>query len=296
MPDTAGATQLLDEILATLSVRAHIAFRGLACGQWGINGPTQGRLAFHLVIRGRCWARVPDVSGPIELSPGAVLLYRPAGWHLLADSARTSATVMPERIEPLDRAEPGRHAGLVCGYFDGVGMCSPLVQALPAYLLWRGFDSLPEPLAPLVRTLCACAHDVSRAGETILGRLFEILLQLVLRDSSVVRMEEVEALRARADPGLRRVIESVHADPAKPWTLSTLARRAGMSRSTFAERFRTAMGVSAIAYLRRHRLALAERRMTQEGLSTREVARATGFGSASSLRRLRRRAAREGAD
>jgi transcriptional regulator GlxA family with amidase domain len=38
---------------------------------------------------------------------------------------------------------------------------------------------------------------------------------------------------------------------------------------------------------------MAEQRMKLDGLSAREVARAMGFGSASTLRRVRRRAALE---
>src|SRR5262245_43785722 len=99
MVEDIDATNVIDELLATLSVRAHIAFRGLACGRWGIGGPASGRLAFHLVIRGRCWARVPDAREPVELGAGALLLYRPTTRHLLADSAELDAMLMPERIE-----------------------------------------------------------------------------------------------------------------------------------------------------------------------------------------------------
>jgi AraC-like DNA-binding protein len=284
--------EVIDDLLTMFSMRARIAFRGLACGRWGISGPARARLAFHLVVRGRCWVRVPDLRDPVELGAGALLIYRPQGWHLLSDSAATASLVMPGRIESLAHAEPGPHAGLVCGYFDGAGAHSPLLEALPDYLLWRGFEALPASVAPVARAACACADDASRAGEGILARLLEVLLQLVLREPAIIPAKSLQTLRAHSDPDLRRVLEALHAEPARRWTLGSLARRAGLSRSTFAERFRTFTGLPAMTYLRRHRLDLAERRIEQ-GLPLAQVARVMGFGSAASLRRVRRRAARE---
>ena len=103
------ATDLLDELLSTLSIRAHIAFRGLACERWSIGGPTQGRLGFHFVLCGASWARLPDVSQPVALREGALLLYRPSTSHLLVDSADSVGVEVAMRIAPLSRHEPAPH-------------------------------------------------------------------------------------------------------------------------------------------------------------------------------------------
>jgi AraC family transcriptional regulator, activator of mtrCDE len=281
------ATDLLDELLSTLSIRAHIAFRGLACERWGIGGPTQGRLGFHLVLCGECLARLPEVSQPVVLSEGALLLYRASASHLLADSADTGV-VIPARIAPLSREESAPHVGLLCGYFDGAGTRSPLMEAMPAYLLWPDYAALPASLAPMVHMLVACAHDTSRCGEQVLARLCEVLLLMILRDPSVVPRERIAPLRARCDPALRRAFDSIHAQPGKRWTLAALARNAGLSRSAFAQRFTEVAGVPAMTYLRRHRLALAEKHMS-DGMPLERAARAMGYRSVAAFRRARLR-------
>ena len=286
------AAELIDDLLEAISLRAHIAFRGLACESWGIAGPAQGRLGFHFVLSGECWARLPDVSQPVALREGALLLYRPAASHLLVDSADTVSVVVPSRIAPLTRDEPAAHVGLLCGYFDGAGAHSPLVEALPTYLLWPDFAALPAPLATLVHTLVACAHDTSRCGEQVLARLCEVLLLIILRDPSVLPREQIAPLRARCDPALRRAFECIHAQPGKRWTLAALARSAGLSRSAFAQRFTAAAGVPAMTYLRRHRLALAEKHMS-EGLSFAQTARVLGYRSVAAFRRARLRGKQE---
>jgi AraC family transcriptional activator of mtrCDE len=287
------ATDMFDELLSALSFRAHIAFRGLACERWGIAGPTQGRLGFHLVLCGECLARLPDVSHLVALREGALIIYRPAGSHLLVDSADTVGVVVPARIAALTRNEPAAHVGLLCGYFEGAGTHSPLAEALPPYLLWPHFTALPASLGAMVRTLITCAHDTSRCGEQVLARLCEVLLLMILRDPCVVPRERIAPLRARCDPALRRALESIHAQPGKRWTLSALAHSAGLSRSAFAQRFTAVAGIPAMTYLRRHRLSLAEKHMS-DGLSPEQTARTLGYRSVAAFRRARLRG--KGAD
>ena len=108
----------------------------------------------------------------------------------------------------------------------------------------------------------------------------------------MVPRERIAPLRARCDPALRRAFESIHAQPGKRWTLAALARSAGLSRSAFAQRFTAVAGVPAMTYLRRHRLALAEKHMS-EGLSLEQTARALGYRSVAAFRRARLRGKRE---
>jgi len=49
----------------------------------------------------------------------------------------------------------------------------------------------------------------------------------------------------------------MHDFPAHRWTLQDLAERAGMSRSTFALKFKETVGTSPMEYLARWRMLLA---------------------------------------
>jgi AraC-like DNA-binding protein len=52
-----------------------------------------------------------------------------------------------------------------------------------------------------------------------------------------------------------------HAEPARRWTLLELAKLAGMSRTTFAERFREVVGQTPLDYLAGWRMRLAAERL-----------------------------------
>jgi AraC-like DNA-binding protein len=93
---------------------------------------------------------------------------------------------------------------------------------------------------------------------------FELMLLMILREPSVLKVDNIGVLRAQRDPILRRAFDAIHARPGRHWTLASLANCAGVSRSAFALRFKQLTEVSAMHYLRRYRVALAERRIREE--------------------------------
>jgi AraC-like DNA-binding protein len=115
-----------------------------------------------------------------------------------------------------------------------------------------------------------------------------VLLLSVLRDPSLVPRDRIAALRAHSDPALRLAFHSMHSQPGKRWTLSLLARSAGLSRSAFAQRFTELAGIPAMTYLRRHRLAMVETRL-REGLSLVQATRKLGFRSIAAFKRAQSR-------
>jgi AraC-like DNA-binding protein len=75
----------------------------------------------------------------------------------------------------------------------------------------------------------------------------------------------------------------MHADPASEWTVPQLANAAALSRSTFFERFKAALGMAPMAYLHLWRMALARQMLAAGGLGTAQVAERVGYGSASAF-------------
>jgi AraC-like DNA-binding protein len=285
----AAEAKLLDELLTQVTLRARIAFRGLACERWAIGGPRQGRIGFHAVLTGHSWLRLPDAATPIELTAGGLLIYRPDVEHLLADTPFAEREMSPVTILPISSTAAGSHVGLLCGYFEGGAVDSPVVSALPAYLVWPNFEAYPEPLGRLMRTLAACALDETRCGQKILQQLCDLAMFMILREPGVLTIDRIGILCAQRDPVLCRALDAIHARPNRRWSLTSLASSAGVSRSAFSARFTQVAGMSAMNYLRRYRVALAERRMREDKISIKQAARAFGYRSASAFRRAARR-------
>ncbi len=85
------------------------------------------------------------------------------------------------------------------------------------------------------------------------------------------------------DKHLGAALGAIHADPAQPWTLQTLAERASMSRSTFALRFRETVGMAPIEYLTQWRMLLAGERLTHGSDSLASIAAGLGYESESAF-------------
>ena len=75
----------------------------------------------------------------------------------------------------------------------------------------------------------------------------------------------------------------MHQQPGHGWTVVELAQEAALSRSSFFDRFRRAVGTAPMEYLLTWRMALAQDLLRQEQTSISEIARRVGYGSASAF-------------
>ena len=78
-------------------------------------------------------------------------------------------------------------------------------------------------------------------------------------------------------------ITAMHDEPARRWTLQELAERAGMSRSSFALKFKETVGASPMEYLTRWRMLLAGDRLMNSGDPISVIALSLGYESESAF-------------
>ena len=96
-------------------------------------------------------------------------------------------------------------------------------------------------------------------------------------------------LFALADKPIGSTIACMRENPSYPWTLQELARRVGMSRSIFANRFKEVVGETPMAYLTCWRMLLASDQFMNSDESVTEVALSLGYESESAFRRAFRK-------
>ncbi len=80
-------------------------------------------------------------------------------------------------------------------------------------------------------------------------------------------------LFALADRQMSAAINAMHDDPAHRWTLQELGKRAGMSRTTFAVKFKETVVASPVEYLTRWRMLLAGDKLVNSGDPVSVIAR-----------------------
>lgn len=81
------------------------------------------------------------------------------------------------------------------------------------------------------------------------------------------------------DAYVERALAAMKADPARRWTVASLARVAGLSRAPFARRFRRATGTAPLRWLAEHRIGLAGARLAEGDLALAAIAAEIGYRS-----------------
>lgn len=278
-------TDPLSQVIQLLRPRAVFSKEIAGAGRWAVRYSAFGQPGFCAMIEGRCRLAV-DGEAPAVLEEGDFVLlpatpaFTMSGFEpavpVLIDPRRAPAPSGPVRYGRRDGPPEMRQFG---GFF---AFESPdaalLVSLLPRMIHVRGVPRL----AQLVRLVGEEAVREEVGRDLVLARLVEILLIEALR-SFPGKADGPGLLRGLADPRIAAALRMMHGDAERPWTVSDMARAAGMSRSAFFERFADAVGVAPMEYLLTWRMAVAKDLLRSGGVSLDEVARRVGYGSASTF-------------
>jgi AraC-like DNA-binding protein len=179
---------------------------------------------------------------------------------------------------------PARGADLVCATVElGGAEGNPIGQGLPE-LVVLPLAAHPA-LAPVCDLLLGEAFSERAGHQEALDRLFDYLLILIVRHVVESGRVATGVLAGLADPRLAKALTAMHETPKKSWTLDDLAGVAGMSRTRFAEHFRTRIGQTPIEYLTVWRMTVA-RQLLARGKPVKSVALQVGYQSAAAFSRV----------
>lgn len=259
----------LSSLLERFRVQAQLYYGGTLCGLRDIDA-REGHGYLHVLRRGELKVSHPrahDVPRSMRFTEPTLLFYpRP----------------LPHRFHN----PPREGSDFTCAQltFDG-GPHNPLARALPSLI------ALPlaqvQGLGPALDLLFA-ETDRVRCGQRLLAdRLFEVVLIQLLRwlldhpQQAGIRPGLITGL---SDPRLALALTAMHDAPGEPWTLESMARCAGMSRTAFANTFRNIVGQTPGDYLGDWRIALAQGRM-REGVPLKMLAGELGYANPSALSR-----------
>ena len=280
--------------------RARGAFMIRACFDppWAVRIEDRAPLTVMLVVRGEVWV-MPDTGERVRLRAGDLAIARGPDPYTAADDPGTppQALILPgaECVYPDGRplngsmdlgvrtwgdSPDGSTVVLIGTYLMQGEISGRLLDALPP-LLSLTTDVWQCPLTPLLM------EEIVRdepGQEVVLDRLLDLLVIAALR--AWFSRPEAEApawYRAMADPVVGRVLRLLQDDPAHPWTVATLAAKAGVSRAALARRFTDLVGEPPMTYLTAWRLALAADRLRDTDATLDAIARQVGYGSAFAL-------------
>ncbi|WP_439659747.1 GlxA family transcriptional regulator [Lentzea sp. HUAS TT2] len=122
-------------------------------------------------------------------------------------------------------------------------------------------------------------------GPALARRIAQYLVVFLQRSGGQSQFSVHTRAKPVPDGSLRALLDDIHADPTREWTVPVMARKAMMSVRHFARVFSGSVGISPAQYVERARVEAAADRLASSGDSLDLVARQSGFGSAETLRR-----------
>jgi len=279
----------LSEALSLLNTHSSL-FAGLkAGGDWAIDFPPPDGVKFNAIVEGTCWLVVEGLGQPIQLTAGdCFLLPRKRAFSLRSDlsfPAIHSEAIYRHAVNGIASCGTADAFFLIGGRFDFGEEASLLFEGLPAVAVIKSGTDQASVLNWALRRMAHELTNPSLGNSIIVQHLGHIMLVQVLRMYSTQEVNNVPGwLVAISDPRIGVTIQAIHADPARSWTVENLAEIAGVSRSTFALRFKEKSGTTPLEYVLRWRMQLAAKFLkTNNQVTISSIAQKLGYDSDSAF-------------
>jgi AraC-like DNA-binding protein len=302
---------VLSEVLKVVKLQGALYYNGEFSSPWSFCAPHSRMVAphlapgaghviiYHLLTEGKASARLLD-GERVPLDAGDIVIFPHGHAHILENGPATESVDMEKELArivsqglKLSRLGGG---GEVTRFVCGFMACEPRLSQVflsglpPLFKVSIRNDASGRWLENSIR-FSVNEADASRAGgEAVLAKLSEVLFVETLRVYIAhIPPEQTGWLGGARDSEVGKTLALMHRNPAHPWTIATLAKEAGVSRSVLAERFRHYLNEPPMAYLTHWRLQLGAQKMTSTSHSVAQIAAEVGYESEAAFNRAFKR-------
>lgn len=290
------------EVLLGMRLRGARYWRLRLSPPFGVDFPRGDGARFHFVGQGEALLVLPG-RPPRKIKAGDAVLIPRGQPHQILSAARIAArdfdSYTPEtRCQAFAEIKDcntlscrTKDTTILTGVMElDLVTMHPLVALMPdAMFVDALLDRQPEMHAILAAMEVEMAQD--RPGSAgILARLADVVAALIVRGWIECGCDSASGvITALRDPRLARVLVELHKDPGGDWDIPAMAGLMGASRSVFADRFASIVGVSPLRYVTDLRMRIAAEWLTREGLAVATVAHRLGYGSQAAFTRAFKR-------
>jgi AraC-like DNA-binding protein len=302
---------VLSEVLKVVKLQGALFYNGEFSSPWSFYSPPSRTVAayvapdarhvivYHLLTEGRASARLAD-GERIMLEAGDIVIFPHGDAHFVengppaksVDMGKELARILSQGLKRSTLGGGGETTKFVCGFMA----CEPRLSQVflsglpPVFKVSIRNDASGRWLENSIR-FSVNEADTSRAGgEAVLAKLSEVLFVETLRTYiAQLPPEQTGWLAGARDSEVGKTLALMHRNPAHPWTIASLAREAGVSRSVLAERFRHYLKEPPMAYLTRWRLQLGAQMLASTSYSVAQIASEVGYESEAAFNRAFKR-------
>jgi AraC-like DNA-binding protein len=302
---------VLSDVLRAVKLEGALFFNAEFSAPWCLSTARSAKISpylcpgaghmilFHFLTEGRAYAQIVD--GPREeLKAGDIVVIPHGDPHVLGngsrakpvDSLKTFGKGLSEALDVTRFGGGGETTKFVCGFMACEPRLSEVFLAGLPKLVRVHVTGEPagEWLKNSIQFTVGEAGTSSAGRQLVLAKLSEVLfVETLRRYINSLPPDQIGWLAGARDPIIGQALAHMHKDPAHEWSISSLARAVGVSRTRFVERFRHFIGESPMAYLTRWRLRLAAEILQSSEESVAAIALNIGYASEAAFNRAFRR-------
>jgi AraC-like DNA-binding protein len=280
----------LSHVLSLLKPHNYLSGGFRAGGDWSIQFPDQQRgIKCSLIVAGACWLVVEGVADAVYLRAGDCILL-PSGRPFRLATNLTMASLDAEPIfadpnrSPIVSLNDGDDFLLISNRFSLTDSHATLLLNMLSPIVHIPYEPDQTTLRWPVERMMQELQDPQPGSFLVMQHLAHMMLVQALR----VHLKDglkggVGWLFALADKQMSAAIAALHDNPARRWTLQDLAAVAGMSRSSFALKFKQTVGTSPMDYLTHWRMLLAGDQLKHSREPIAAIALSLGYESESAF-------------
>ncbi len=286
-------SQEIHQLLERPHARGAFALRTVMRPPFSMRILAEAPITVLAPIKGRICI-LPDEGEPHWIGPGDVALTRGPDHYSVADCPESPTSVVI-------------HPGQQCRSPEGHSMLEEMTHGVrtwgndpkgPVLLLVGAYDSEEElgpklcrslpPLLSLKRDqwdsaltamLCEEMKKDEPGQAALLDRMIDLLLVAVLKAWIAQPDTNRAELQGQRDPVVAQALKLLREDPARAWTVESLARAVNVSRAVLARRFHAVVGEPPMSFLTGWRMALAADWMCEPETTVAELSERLGYSS-----------------
>jgi AraC family transcriptional regulator, alkane utilization regulator len=301
---------VLSDVLRTIRLEGALFLNGDMRAPWCFKVPpgahiaqvlkpgAQGLAICHLVVQGRCWAQT-EGGEPVRVEAGEAIVVPQGHPHVLGSGLHQAAVdidhVVSPRVPALERIRyggEGETTVLVCSWFAYEGDApNPMMSNLPSLFTTSLRRRAAGPwIEKSIDFVLGDAASRAPGSEMVAAKIAEVLFAEVLRGYiETMPAHNPGWLAGLRDPQVSRCLALMHGEPARAWTVESLAGEVHVSRSVLAEKFTDLVGAPPMQYLTRWRMIVAAGLLRNQQSSLARVAEDVGYESEAAFNRAFKR-------
>lgn len=274
----------LSEIISFLRPKAAVTGITECYSPWGILFSGYDYVKFGFISEGSCWLTLKGKKNVLLEEGDAWILIKPKEFRI--GSELNGPTVHsddffksggPRYISGKKTSK--NYKSVIFGgglYFDHIN-AELVLENLPSVIVLKK-NNVTHTLKNILEILQYESQYPTIGTKVVIETLIQLIFVEAIRTMDFNNLN-IGILKGLTHPEINKVINAIHRDYKKDWSVLELAKIYGASRSSFAANFKSVVGMSPMDYLQRWRMFHAKEALRYGQQRVSEIAYSVGYES-----------------